>query len=198
MRRGLALVLLALAAGCQRASAPQSVQATPAPSAPATSAARPTPAPSGSPSTAPIAVGTLPPLRVTAQGNSRAPVVIESFRPNGGKRYRLEAQSAVYDNAHRRARFTRAHVIFYQQDKTLTVDAPAALVDHNTQTVTMDGGVRAVNSDGIVLTCRRLVYFSSTEHVLGNGDVRMVSGNDVLTGGRIEGDLRFQQVTVSP
>jgi LPS export ABC transporter protein LptC len=137
-------------------------------------------------------------LRVSAQGSAKAPVVIESFRTDGSKRYRLEARSALYDNARRRARFRQAHVIFYRGARTLTVDAPAALVDHNTQTVTMDGGVHAVSDDGVTLSCRRMVYHSMTDHVTGDGDVRMRSGNDVLTGGHLESDLRLEQVTVSP
>ncbi|MDE2571739.1 MAG: LPS export ABC transporter periplasmic protein LptC, partial [bacterium] len=152
--------------------------------------------PSPTARTAPSA--TLPPIQVSAKGNAKRPVVIESFRPHGTKRYRLEAQSATYDNAHRRASFRQTHVIFYREGKTLAVDAPKALIDHNTQTVTMDGGVRAVSSDGVVLTCRHLVYYSNTDHVSGDGDVRMVSGNDVLTGGHLDGDLHLEQVTVSP
>ena len=179
LRRGCALVALVLLAGCQR----------PAPSPPPKPAA--TSAFTG-------AVATLPPLRVSAQGSAKAPVVIESFRADGSKRYRLEARSALYDNAHRRARFRQAHVIFYRGARTLTVDAPAALVDHNSQTVTMDGGVRAVSDDGVALSCRRMVYYSNTDHVTGDGDVRMRSGNDVLTGGHLESDLRLEQVTVSP
>ncbi|TAM77681.1 LPS export ABC transporter periplasmic protein LptC [bacterium] len=179
---GYALAMLLMLAGC-RPPAP-----SPPPLPPPTTA---TPAITG-------AVSTFPPLRVSAHGSAKAPVVIESFRADGSKRYRLEARSAVYDNAHRRARFRSAHVIFYRGARTLTVDAPAALVDHNSQTVTMDGGVRAVSDDGVVLSCRRMVYHSTTDHVTGDGDVRMRSGSDVLTGGHLESDLRLEQVTVSP
>ncbi|TAM60960.1 LPS export ABC transporter periplasmic protein LptC [bacterium] len=172
-----ALVLLALA-GCHRAAVPppQALATTPPPQA----------------------AVTFPPLRVTAHGSAKVPVVIESYRTNGSKRYRLEAHSALYDNAHRRASFHNAHVVFYRGARTLTVDAPSALLDHASQTVTMDGGVRAVSDDGIVLTCRRMVYHSESDRVSGDGDVRMRSGNDVLTGGHLESDLRLEQVTVAP
>ncbi|HVA37553.1 MAG TPA: LPS export ABC transporter periplasmic protein LptC [Candidatus Dormibacteraeota bacterium] len=177
-----AIAALALAAGCQRPPLP-----SPTPSPPAASA-----------SPAPAAASTLPPLRVTAKASGKVPVVIESFRPDGQRRYRLEAQRATYDNAHGLARFQQTHVVFYGEGRRLTVDAPHAVIDHRAQTVTMDGGVRAVSQDGVVLTCRRLVYSTKTDHVVGDGDVRMVSGNDVLTGGHLEGDLRLELVTVSP
>lgn len=177
--------VLLVTAGCQRGvplgRAPQST-ASPAPP----------------PAASPAAIGTFPPLRVTAKGNIKMPVVIAAFRPNGSQRYRLEAQSATYDNAHRRASFRDTHVVFYHEGKRLVAQAPAALVDHSSQTVTMDGGVRAVTEDGVVLTCQRLVYYSNTDRVSCDGDVRMVSGNDVLTGGHLDGDLRLEQVTVTP
>lgn len=175
-----AAALLIVAAGCGR----------PAP---------PSPAPSASPAPAPTA--TIAQIHVVTESRGAHPTTFSAESHNRRMYYGI-AKSSVADRLPDGTfviALAQPHVIFYDREgKTLTGDAPKALVQERTKTITMSGGVRARTQEGTVLTCDTMTYDGTTERIHGSGDVVLVSPRgDRLTGDRIDGDVRLNQVSVT-
>ena len=189
--RATALLLCAGFAAC---SNPRPA-ATPAPSvsprAARSAAARsaPAPAPSGTPSLPPIVV----------KGNKHGNRLVEISEYSHGRIvYHLFADSVYTDTRTRQGAFQKTHGLFFEKDgKTLSIDAPLALVDQNSKSVRMTGGVRATTTDGAVLTCDELVYNDVTQMMHGTGNVKLTRAGQILTGEVIDADLHLEQYRVT-
>ena len=196
MRVAWARALLLLCAGLAACSNPRPV-ATPAASASPHSApsARATPAAvrahtaSGPP--------TMPPIVV--KGTKRGKRLVENTEYSHGRVvYHLFADSEYVDSRTRKGTLAKTHGLFFQKDgKTLTVDAPLALVDQNSKSVTMTGGVRATTTDGAVLTCDTLVYNDADQSMHGTGNVTLTRTGQMLTGQVIHADLHLEQYRIT-
>lgn len=172
------LGLLLLLGGCTN---PQPIA-----SATASPAAAPSPAPS-----------TAPPIRIIGSKSGHKRVEISQISHNRIV-YHLFADSSLYDSRSHQGTFQKAHGLFYEKDgKTMTVDAPTAVVDQLTKSVTMSGGVHAMTQDGAVLTCAHLVYDDVSGRVHGDGNVKLTRKNEILTGEYIDADLHLEQYKVT-
>lgn len=187
--RALCVLIVAalLAAGC---SNPKPVAT---PSATATPTARASATPSAAASLAP----TPPPIVVKGTKRGKRLVEISAFS-HGRTIYHLFAASVFSDTRTRKGTFQKTHGLFYEKSgRTLTVDAPIALVDQNSKSVTMTGGVNATTTDGAVLTCDQLIYNDLSQTMHGTGNVKLTRAGQVLTGEVIDADLHLDQYKVT-
>ncbi|GAC1542990.1 MAG: hypothetical protein NVS2B17_22210 [Candidatus Velthaea sp.] len=173
--------MLSIAAGC-----------TPAKTGPA---AAPAPSPAATPTATPVAIHI-----VTRSSGDRYATMTQ--RINGRVVYELRAVSSVADRTGTSsavATFEQPHITFHDRNgKTMIADAPEAKVTQQDKSVVMSGGVHARTQDGNVLTCDRLRYDGRTEKVRGEGRVVLTGPNGVsLTGARIDGDLRLNNVRIT-
>ncbi|MGC1381821.1 MAG: LPS export ABC transporter periplasmic protein LptC [Candidatus Baltobacteraceae bacterium] len=149
-----ALVLPAIAA-CN----PQPPKATPPPSAAPAAHARPTPTPLV--------------LKITGKGTPSRPVHLIQQVHNQID-YDLLATSfeSKGPQGNTRAVFQNARVTFHDRHgSTITANAPQAIVDETTNTVTLTNGVHARTSAGMTLQATQLVYLRSTGMLHGSGNV---------------------------
>ena len=156
------------------------------------------PAPRSSPSVG--ASPTVEPIHVSAEGSGNQETTITAMH---GKRkaYFLTAPSYTGGRDAKgrgSGRFVQPHVEFYDSNgRTMTSDAPQATVDETTKTLVMTGGVRTRTQDGSLMTCDRLRYTSSNEHIHGDGHVILTSPrNDRFTGDVIDGDVRLEHAQI--
>jgi LPS export ABC transporter protein LptC len=160
---------------------------------PATGSARPASAvPAAGPSSIPIAlhahkVGSKYIYLTKQKGNRRVYVL------------RADAETGQYFGANTgRSDFTRPHITFYgTAGKQLTADAPLGTVVERDKTVTMTGGVTAVDQDGTTLRCDTLRYDDPTEELHGQGNVVLHSPQgDELRGETLDWNLHDGQLSV--
>lgn len=197
MRRLLPLLAAAALAACTRGGG---------------TAASPSPAPT--PSAAPSASGaasrpaagsaapraTTPPVHVVTHGQNGKNVTITETR--GGRTvYDVSAlaSEAQTGPAGATARLDHPHIVFHDPQRHTTIaDAPEATITERDKSVLMIGGVQARSQAGAVLTCDRLRYDGATEKFHGDGNVVLRSpGGMSLTGTKIDGDLRLENVRVT-
>jgi LPS export ABC transporter protein LptC len=71
-----------------------------------------------------------------------------------------------------RAVFSDARVTFHDRNgTTMTASAPRAILDENTNAITLVDSVHATTSTGMELECSRLVYDRNAEMLHGEGNV---------------------------
>jgi LPS export ABC transporter protein LptC len=149
----------------------------------------PSPAASGA---QPKATATAPPLHITGQGSARRPVRIIQQVQNRVQ-YELIAKSYESRGAQGKARavFQDSRVIFHDRNgTTMTATAPQAIVDENTNAVTLVGTVHAKTSTGMELECSRLVYDRTAEMLHGDGNVVITDPNGFRgTGSSFDSDI---------
>jgi len=164
-RRAQIVTLLAMLvlAGCGRpatqTTAPPTVGASPAPSAPNISS-------------------------ITAHGQAGRPITIENIE-NAAPVYRLSAASVTYLPDRSQGTFSDVKVVFYKgRTVRLTVTAPSAALNLKSYDVILRGGVRAVNAAGDTLRADQISYDGKAHVLRAGGDVVAVDA----TGTRITGD----------
>jgi LPS export ABC transporter protein LptC len=129
-------------------------------------------------------------INITQQERNRRVYTLRADKQIGSY---LGGNSAVSD-------FINPHVTFYDKDgKTLISDAPRAHVVEADRSVVMTGGVRARNEQGLTLTCDTMRYDERSDTIVGTGNVVVTTTDGGrYTGQRIDADLRFSQMTMSP
>jgi LPS export ABC transporter protein LptC len=147
-----------------------------------------TPSPSASPTEAALS------LRITGHGTTTHPVRLVEQRPHSGLvQYDLLATSfeSVGAQGSARAKFLHVHVTFHGKDGSiLTAQAPQAIVDQITNTIVMEGGVRAKNDHGTSLSCDTLQFDHVTEMFYGTGNVVITSRTGFkATGNSFQSDI---------
>ena len=171
--------------------------ATPGPSSSPLAVRRASAAPVAAAAATPSAAPTLPPVVVKGTKQGKRLVEISEYS-HARVIYHLFADSVFTDTRTRKGTFHKTHGLFFEKDgKTLTVDAPLALVDQSTKSVTMTGGVRATTTDGAVLTCDTLVYNDVSQSIHGTGNVKLTRAGQILTGEVIDADLHLEQYRVT-
>jgi LPS export ABC transporter protein LptC len=151
-------------------------------------------APKASPS--PLVTGRVragaPPLHITGQGSARRPVRIIQQVQNRIQ-YELIAKSYESKGSQGKARavFQDARVTFHDRNgTTMTATAPQAIVDENTNAVTLVNSVHAKTSTGMELQCDRLVYDRTAEMLHGDGNVVIIDPNGFRgTGSSFDSDI---------
>lgn len=116
---------------------------------------------------------TAPPLHITGHGTATRPVR-ETLQIHNRIEYQLISKSFESRGAQGKARavFADARVTFYDRNgTTMTAAAPAAIVDQNSNSVTLVDGVHAQTSTGMTLDCTRLVYDHAAGKLHGEGNV---------------------------
>ncbi|MGA8535364.1 MAG: LPS export ABC transporter periplasmic protein LptC [Candidatus Tumulicola sp.] len=140
----------------------------------------------------PRAPATAPPLHITGQGSARRPVRIIQQVQNRIQ-YELIAKSYESRGAQGKARavFEDARVTFHDRNgTTMTATAPQAIVDENTNAVTLVDAVHARTSSGMELECSRLVYDRTLEMMHGDGNVVITDPNGFRgTGSSFDSDI---------
>jgi lipopolysaccharide assembly outer membrane protein LptD (OstA) len=183
MRKSLAMSFLCTLtlSACSSQNAAQTNQATPS--------AQPSPSASA-----------FPRLHIQSRGSASQPVSI--IQQIGNRRvYELIARSSdstMQSQTNSKGVFRQTRVTFYSADgSSLTGAAPTATIDTAAETVTLQGGVHAKSSDGIVLDCDQLQYERRTGELIGTGNVHVVNpSGEALTGGSFRSDLRLSHVHV--
>ncbi|MBV8689157.1 MAG: hypothetical protein JOZ59_03515 [Candidatus Eremiobacteraeota bacterium] len=180
-RKTLALFVSLFAVGCGSHAA--------SPGAQSTGAAQP--APSGTP---------FPKLHIQSKGSATQPVRIIQQVGNRPV-YELIARSSdstLQSQTNSRGVFRQTRITFYNNDgSTLSGTAPIATIDTASETVTLEGGVRAKSSDGVAFDCDRVQYDRRSGQLLGTGNVHVVNpSGEALTGGSFRSDLRLSHVHV--
>jgi LPS export ABC transporter protein LptC len=157
--------------------------------------------PSPSPSPSVSATPTSPPVTIRAGSRPGQRVTI-TVTSRGRRLYFITADSNVVDPAPSggyRAHFVRPSIVFYDRNgKTMAGNARRADVDGMTKVVTMRGDVRVRTAEGALLTCDTMTYNDVTDRIHGTGHVRLQTRTgDVLTGDRLDGDVRLDRVRVT-
>lgn len=146
------------------------------------------PSPSASP-TAPALS-----LKITGHGTAMRPVrFVGSNRERTRTQYDLRASSfeSVGAEGSARVNFVNVHVTFHGKDgSTLTAQSPQAIVNQVTNTIVMEGGVRAKNDNGTSLSCDTLQFDHVTEMFFGTGHVVITSRSGFkATGNSFQSDI---------
>lgn len=169
-------------------------------------AAQPSPARSAAVTTTPFAEpsSTAVPIRIeTRAGGGQYVTIVETIR--GRKVYTIRALSGSLQQTgtnQATGDLEQPHITFVDRTGAHTVaDAPKARIAERDKSVVMTGGVHARTSAGTVLTCDTLTYRGANERFLGEGHVLLVSpssnGNISISGDRIDGDVRLQDVKIT-
>lgn len=162
-------------------------------------ACSPRPAVSTSPSPAPGRPGHGPWLHITGYGTATQPVRIVQQQGNR-KEYDLIAHSYVSNGAQGSAiaTFFTVHVTFFGKNGTqLVADAPEAILDEASNTITLTDRVHAKTDSGMTLDCDRLSYDRNTEMVHGNGHVVMKNAHGMrATGNRVDSDITLTRAAM--
>ncbi len=147
------------------------------------------PSPSNSPSVSPSGLS----LIVTGKGTASRPLRFVQQTKTNRKQYELIAHSF---QSHGKpgavmGRVADADAHFWDADgSTLEAKAPTATIDQQTGIVGLEGGVRAKNNAGVVLTCDRLTYDHATEMLHGEGHVVITNPDGFrATGNRIDSNV---------
>ena len=146
-----------------------------------------------SPSPSPSPTSSALPLRISGYGTAKRPIRIVA-QQRSRVQYDLLAssyQSIGAPQGSARANFANVFVTFHAKDgSTLTAQSPQAIVDQNTNTIEMEGGVHARNDRGTTLFCDTLQYDHVTEIVYGTGHVVITSASGFrATGDRFQSDI---------
>jgi LPS export ABC transporter protein LptC len=133
-------------------------------------------------------------LKITGHGTATRPVrFVGTNKERTRTQYDLLASSfeSVGAEGSARVNFVNVHVTFHGKDgSTLTAQAPHAIVDQITNTIVMEGGVRAKNDNGTSLSCDTLRFDHVTEMFYGTGHVAIMSPNGFkATGNSFQSDI---------
>ncbi|HVA29001.1 MAG TPA: LPS export ABC transporter periplasmic protein LptC [Candidatus Baltobacteraceae bacterium] len=138
-------------------------------------------------------------LKITGNGNAKAPARFVEQKDNR-KYYQLLASTFESVGAAGSAvvTFTDAHASFFGKDGSqLDARAPRAVVDQKRNEVTLEGGVHATNSEGMTLACDILTYDRGTEMIHGVGHVVITNKNGFHgTGNRFDSDISLTHTTM--
>jgi len=149
---------------------------------------------SASPSPSPTPTSSGLSLKISGRGTAQRPVrFVATNQDRTRVQYDLLASSfeSVGAQGSARAQFSHVHVTFHGKDgSTLVAEAPRAIVDQVTNTIRMEGGVRAKNDRGTSLSCDVLTFDHVTEMFYGTGHVAIVSANGFrATGNTFESNI---------
>jgi LPS export ABC transporter protein LptC len=144
----------------------------------------------------------MPPLTITGRGTKSHPATFTA--QNGNRRvYQLVAKSYVSHSEQNAAQasFNQPSVTFYGKDGTkLTATSPTAALQGGKEVV-LTGGVHAVTSTGMTLTCDTLTYDQSSETIHGSGHVRITGmqggAQQTLTGNRFTSDVKLTNMVIN-
>lgn len=146
-----------------------------------------------SPSPSPSPTSTALSLKISGRGTAHQPVRFVAQEHSNRIEYDLLATSfeSVGAQGSARAKFAHVNVTFHGKDGSkLMAQSPQAIVDQITNTIDMEGGVRAKNDNGTTLSCDTLQYDHVTEMLYGTGHVTITSANGFrATGDRFESDI---------
>lgn len=144
------------------------------------------PSPSPSPSSGGLS------LKISGHGTAKQPVRFVAQR-RSRVQYDLLATSfeSVGAQGSARVSFNNVHVTFHGKDgATLMAQSPQAIVNQITNTIDMEGGVRAKNDNGTSLSCDTLQYDHQTEMIYGTGHVVIMSASGFrATGNSFQSDI---------
>lgn len=156
-------------------------------------APKPTPAPSNTPVASPTPLA----LHIVSQGTTRRPVRFIQ-QVHNRVLYELIASSAESRGPQGKARavFDNARVTFHDRDgTTMLATAPGAVVDENTNIVTLYDGVHAKTSTGMQLQCTKLDYDRTTGMLHGSGNVVVIDPKGFRgTGSSFDSDISLTHV----
>ena len=141
-----------------------------------------------------------PKVHIQSRGNASQPVRIVQQIGNR-KVYELIARSSdstLQSQTNSKGVFHQTRVTFFNSDgSSLSGNAPVATIDTASETVTLEGGVHAKNSDGVVLDCDRLEYDRRNGQLIGTGNVRVTNpSGEALLGSSFRSDLQLSHVHV--
>lgn len=177
MKRAGALLVLALLAACNP-KPPASVQA----------------------SVSPTASPSFPSIIVKAAGSKRRRVRFVAQAQNNRREYEMFVASyrSIGPPNNTLLALSEVHITFYAKTgATLVADAPRATADQASNIVELEGGVHAVSSTGMTLTCDTLTYDRATEMVHGMGHVVITSNKGFYaTGNRLDSDISLTQTSM--
>jgi LPS export ABC transporter protein LptC len=161
-------------------------------------------APTPSPVPAPAAVASATALPLLAHSErSGAQYYYFTVKKENRTLYQIRADANDSERStagDARSEFLRPHITFFERaGSKLVADAPKAVAEERTQTVTLTGGVHARTSDGTTLTSDVLVYDKRTERVRADGNVVISRPRgEEIRGPHVDADLTLSQLHMGP
>ncbi len=183
MKRLLALTAAALLAACAGNGNRTAAEPTPSPAATATAGS---------------AVATSLPLSAHSE-RAGSQYYYFTVKKENRTLYQIRADANDSERSasgDARSEFVNPHITFFEKaGSKLVADAPKAVAEESTQTVTLSGGVHARTSDGTKLSSDVLVYNKRTERVRADGNVVISRpGGEEIRGPHVDADLTLSQL----
>lgn len=117
---------------------------------------------------------------------------------DGKKIWEFSADAIEYDPATKQAGIKNIKAVFYQEDGgKVELTADQAVMDSETKDLSMEGSIKALASNGAVLSVKKLSYRGQERRFFGDGDVKLVKDDTVISGDRIESDDKFEKIKVA-
>lgn len=121
------------------------------------------------------------------------------FEDKNGKRiWEIKTEKSKVEIATQNAEFYNIIGHFYFEDgKTLEVKAAHGYYNDKTKDVTLDGGVRAIRSDGAVLVGDKIVWQGKKEIMSAIGKARFTKDDLIAEGDKIDGYNGFEEFKIT-
>ena len=106
----------------------------------------------------------------------------------------LSAEKIEYDPRTKAIVLTNLKGLFYQDDVTTTITAPHAVLTGNRNSLDIDQGVTAINTDGAEFKTDAL-HFDNKTKTLTSKSAFTYNGKDItLTGDKLEGNMSLKKI----
>lgn len=116
---------------------------------------------------------------------------------DGKKIWELTAETITVDPVTKNITLKNINGVFYQDDgNNIHLTAPTALYDNKTHDITITEKVIATRSDGSNFTASQVLWQNSIQKFTGEGSVKVVKEDTVITGDKLETDAGMNKVKV--
>ena len=116
---------------------------------------------------------------------------------DGKKIWELTAETITVDPVTKNITLKNINGVFYQDDgNNIHLTAPTALDDNKTHDITITEKVIATRSDGSNFTASQVLWQNSIQKFTGEGSVKVVKEDTVITGDKLETDAGMNKVKV--
>lgn len=106
----------------------------------------------------------------------------------------LSAEKIEYDPRSKAIVLTNLKGLFYQDDVTTTIMAPHAVLTSDRNSLDIDQGVTATNTDGAEFKTDALHFDNKTKQLTSKSAFTYTSKDVTLTGDKLEGNMSLKQI----
>ncbi|EGO62926.1 LPS export ABC transporter periplasmic protein LptC [Acetonema longum] len=116
---------------------------------------------------------------------------------DGRKLWELKSDDIQISAKDKKVYFGNLTAVFHREDGTIvTLEARKGILDSTTKNIQLEGDIKAVSPDGATFMAPLAEFKNDIRCLFATGGVRLIRGDTVITGDKLESDLNTELTRV--